>query len=108
MRRIWLIFAQAVTVSLAVVFVITTLRPEWVLRTTDLYSRTEPGPSLPDVSSGPDEVVPQPDPVRQADASPADDAQVFSYASAVARAAPSVVSVYTRKHIRGDQRPFMR
>ena len=32
MRRLWLIFAQTVTVSLAVVFVVSTLRPEWLGR----------------------------------------------------------------------------
>ena len=30
MRRIWLIFAQAVTLSVAVLFVLTTLKPEWL------------------------------------------------------------------------------
>ncbi|MFQ6708413.1 2-alkenal reductase, partial [Bordetella pertussis] len=30
MRRLWLIFAQAVTVSLAILFVVTTLRPDWL------------------------------------------------------------------------------
>ncbi|MBP8277527.1 MAG: trypsin-like peptidase domain-containing protein [Propionivibrio sp.] len=30
MRRLWLIFAQTVTVSLAVLFVVTTVKPEWL------------------------------------------------------------------------------
>ena len=30
MHRLWLIFAQTVTVALAVLFVVTTLKPEWV------------------------------------------------------------------------------
>ncbi len=30
MRRLWLIFAQAVTVCLAILFVVTTLRPDWL------------------------------------------------------------------------------
>lgn len=30
MRRLWLIFAQTVTVSLAVLFVVSTLKPEWL------------------------------------------------------------------------------
>ena len=30
MRRLWLIFAQAVTVSVAVLFVLNTLKPEWL------------------------------------------------------------------------------
>ena len=32
MRRIWLIFAQAVTVCLAILFVVVTLRPDWLAR----------------------------------------------------------------------------
>lgn len=32
MRRIWLIFSQAVTVTVAVLFVLTTLKPEWMGR----------------------------------------------------------------------------
>jgi serine protease DegQ len=30
MRRLWLIFAQTVTVGLAVLFVVSTLKPEWL------------------------------------------------------------------------------
>ena len=30
MHRLWLIFAQTVTVALAVLFVVTTLKPEWL------------------------------------------------------------------------------
>src|SRR6195952_2026902 len=34
MKRIWLLFAQAVTVLLAAFFVVSTLKPEWVNRRT--------------------------------------------------------------------------
>ena len=30
MRRTWLIFSQAVTVAVALLFVVTTLKPEWL------------------------------------------------------------------------------
>jgi len=30
MNRLWLIFAQTVTVALAILFVVTTLKPEWL------------------------------------------------------------------------------
>ncbi|MBO9357110.1 PDZ domain-containing protein [Bordetella petrii] len=74
MRRYWLIFAQAVTVCLAILFVVTTLRPDW-LRI-----------SAPDRPS--------------ADAAPAAPAAaVASYADAVAKAAPAVVNVFTSKHV---------
>lgn len=66
MRRLWLIFAQAVTVCLAILFIVTTLRPDWV---------------------------------RLGGPPPAPAVGVSSYAPAVAQAAPSVVNVYTTKHI---------
>jgi len=76
MRRLWLIFAQAVTVSLAILFVVTTLRPDWL--------RLNGGPP-----SGPGATAP---------AAPS-AAAVGTYAPAVARAAPAVVNVYTTKHV---------
>ena len=79
MRRYWLIFAQAVTVCLGILFVVTTLRP-------DLLQLAGPA------AGG-----------RQASAAggmPAARAPaVASYADGVARAAPSVVNVYTTKHV---------
>ncbi|KAB2875854.1 MAG: 2-alkenal reductase, partial [Burkholderiaceae bacterium] len=32
MRRLWLVFSQAVTVALAVLFVVGTLKPQWIVR----------------------------------------------------------------------------
>lgn len=80
MRRLWLLFAQTVTVSLGIVFVVTTLRPDWVVRQGD---------PLPDTPANAGVTLP-----------------VHSYANAVALAAPSVVSVYTRKHINVRPMPF--
>ncbi|RBL79632.1 2-alkenal reductase [Streptomyces cavourensis] len=77
MRRYWLIFAQAVTVCLGILFVVTTLRP-------DLLRLGGPAASSP---------VPQ----QAVGARPL--AGVVSYADGVARAAPSVVNVYTTKHV---------
>jgi Trypsin-like serine proteases, typically periplasmic, contain C-terminal PDZ domain len=76
MRRLWLIFAQAVTISLAILFVVSTLRPDWL-------RLNGPGP---DVASAPA-------------VSPVRAAAVSSYAAAVAAAAPSVVNVYTRTSV---------
>ncbi|CAB3840515.1 2-alkenal reductase [Achromobacter xylosoxidans] len=79
MRRYWLIFAQAVTVCLAILFVVTTLRPD-LLRLV-----------------GPDAA---PAATPQAVLAPARPlAGAVSYADGVARAAPSVVNVYTTKHV---------
>ncbi|ASC64496.1 2-alkenal reductase [Achromobacter denitrificans] len=79
MRRYWLIFAQAVTVCLGILFVVTTLRP-------DLLRLAGPaaGPQAAAASVRP--------PVTRS-------AGVASYADGVARAAPSVVNVYTTKHV---------
>ena len=33
MRKLWLVFSQAVTVALAVLFVVGTLKPQWLART---------------------------------------------------------------------------
>ena len=35
MRRTWLIFSQAVTVAVAVLFVVATLKPEWLPKRAD-------------------------------------------------------------------------
>ncbi|MGE8568913.1 Periplasmic serine endoprotease DegP precursor [compost metagenome] len=79
MRRYWLIFAQAVTVCLGILFVVTTLRP-------DLLRLAGPGAAPP---------------VAAASARPTAGSGVgpVSYADGVARAAPSVVNVYTTKHV---------
>jgi Do/DeqQ family serine protease len=80
MRRLWLIFAQTVTVSLAILFVVSTLRPDWLRLSA---------PSLPS--------APGPDPAGIAGS--AETTANLSFAPAVARAAPAVVNVYTAKHV---------
>lgn len=77
MQRLWLIFAQTVTVCLGILFIVTTLRPQWL-------GMDGPSPGLP-ASSAP------------AVAPATTGAQ--TYAPAVARAAPAVVNVYTSKHV---------
>ncbi len=79
MRRYWLIFAQAVTVCLGILFVVTTLRPD-LLR----LGGPSTGPQAPQLAVA-------------AGARPL--AGAVSYADGVARAAPSVVNVYTTKHV---------
>ena len=44
MRRLWLIFAQAVTVALALLFVVSTLKPEWISQTPQIVTLA---PSVP-------------------------------------------------------------
>ncbi|QAA94791.1 S1C family serine protease [Pollutimonas thiosulfatoxidans] len=76
MRRLWLLFAQTVTVCLGVLFIVATLRPDWM-------------------SSAP---TPPAKPSAPAPGATAPVGQV-SYAAAVAQATPSVVNIYTSKHI---------
>ena len=82
MRNLWLIFAQAATVALAVLFVVGTLKPQWLLRNgqpiTEVVSLRTAPPSTP--LSGPAPASGQPG--------------AFSGFAAAARiASPAVVSV---------------
>lgn len=85
LRRLWLLFAQATTVGLALLFIVTTLKPEWLRR----------GPAaLPVPAQGEISIRQVAPPEVQARAPAA------SYADAAQRAMPAVVSVYTTKEIR--------
>ena len=86
MRRLWLIFAQTVTVSLAVLFVINTLRPEW----------------LGQAGNGHPNVV-----AVQESASTGDPvAGTGSYRDAAKKALPSVVYIYTSQTIKTPRHPL--
>jgi Do/DeqQ family serine protease len=78
MRRLWLIFAQAVTVALALLFVVATLKPEWL--------KGAPGRMLPQIVS----IAAVPDAAKP-------PAAPGSLASAARRAAPAVVSIAASK-----------
>jgi serine protease DegQ len=82
MRRTWLIFSQAVTVAVAVLFVVATLKPEWLDR--------PPPTALP--AATPAVEIPAIPPVAHAPA-PA----VGSYSAAARRATPAVVSITASK-----------
>jgi serine protease DegQ len=91
LRKFWLYFAQAVTVCLAVLFVVSTLRP-------DLLSwNARPAPAMAKVA-GP--VAPV------ALATPAATKQ-FSFSEAAKRAMPTVVNIYTSKEVKAQRQPFM-
>ena len=83
MRRTWLIFSQAVTVALAVLFVLATLKPEWL--------QERPFATLPRPVPAPASAL------RPAALGPGAAAVSASYAAAAQRAAPAVVSVITSK-----------
>jgi len=87
MRRLWLLFAQAVTVCIAVLFVVTTLRPDWL--------GAKPQHRSPQGTVG---LLPSPDSnVSQAPG---------SYAGAVSVAAPAVVNIHTTKRVSVSRIPL--
>jgi Do/DeqQ family serine protease len=81
MRRTWLIFSQAVTVAVAVLFVVATLKPEWLQRGA--------ASSTPNVVS----IITSPTTSSASGPVPAG----VSYAPAAKRAAPAVVSITASK-----------
>ncbi len=89
MRRLWLLFAQTVTVGLAVWFIVASLKPEWAGSMMD-------GAGHPVVSSVPMLEAP-------VSASPAQG----SYREAARRAMPAVVNIFTTKGTQQPKTPFM-
>jgi len=89
MRRLWLVFAQAVTVCIAILFVVTTLRPDWLQGA----SRVVVPPSVQTGGS-------RADPVGIAQQAPG------SYAVAVAAAAPAVANIHTTKRTQVSRIPL--
>jgi Do/DeqQ family serine protease len=87
MYRLWLIFAQAATVAVAVLFVVSTFHPEWL-----------PSRAVTVVQQAPiaETTGPLPSAVRAG-----------SFHEAVQRAAPSVVNISTSKEIRSPRHPLL-
>jgi serine protease DegQ len=82
LRNLWLLFAQAVTVLLAAVFVVASFQPQW----------------LPDRLSAPGTRPPAlPAAAQSSLADPRRDAAILSYGDAARRATASVVNIYTTK-----------
>jgi Do/DeqQ family serine protease len=88
MRRLWLVFSQAVTVAVAVVFVLTTFQPSWLGGWSQFGTRDQAGPVV-QVLMAPASAAVRVDPAASA------GGVVPSLADAARRAAPSVVSVVT-------------
>ncbi len=90
-RRIWLVFAQATTVGMALLFVVSTLKPQWLSR--EPAARTVEAPAQPGPVAGMAiRQVAADEPVNRVNA-------LGSYADAAMRAMPAVVNVYTTKQI---------
>jgi Do/DeqQ family serine protease len=77
-RRTWLVFSQAVTVAVAVLFVVLTLKPEWLARGS-VTAGVLPAPTLVQAPPAP--------------ASAASGSASIGYSPAARLAAPAVVSV---------------
>ncbi|WP_397475621.1 S1C family serine protease [Pusillimonas sp.] len=88
MRRFWLLFAQTVTVCLGILFIVATLRPDWLARAPETLAVKPEAPASLAASTVPPGLA-------------------ASYAQAVARAAPAVVNVYTTKQIREPISPLL-
>lgn len=92
MHKLWLLFAQTVTTCLGVLFIVTTLRPDWL-------SVTPPAMNLGSVRLLPQAVLPSDGLDAPDGANTPMAVMVASYSAAVTLAAPSVVNIYTRKHV---------
>ncbi|MBN9423605.1 MAG: 2-alkenal reductase [Candidatus Accumulibacter sp. 66-26] len=86
MRRFWLIFAQTVTVSLALLFVVSTLKPEWL-------GKRGGYPSIVALQ----ESFGNGEPVLAA----------TSYREAAKKALPSVVHIFTSQQIKVPRHPLL-
>ncbi len=89
MYRLWLVFSQATTVAVAVLFVVSTFHPEWL----------------------PTRTIAQPAPIAVAPQAPAPAASAStrtdSYYDAVRRATPAVVNIFTSKEVRSARHPLL-
>jgi serine protease DegQ len=88
MYRLWLIFSQAATIAVAVLFVVTTFRPEWL-------------PARGALVQTPVAVL------KQADKLPSGGTKSDSFHAAVQRATPSVVNIFTSKEVRSPRHPLL-
>jgi serine protease DegQ len=94
LRRLWLIFAQTSTVGLALLFVVSTLKPQWLSRDVGALGARPAAVTAPasPVAGTSIRQVSADEPVTRANA-------LGSYAEGAMRAMPAVVNVYTAKQI---------
>ena len=85
MRKLWLVFAQAVTATLAVIFVVSLVKPEWMAWRRQVVEVHESAPGA----------AATPVPVGGLPA-----ASVYSFSDAARKAIPSVVNISATKQVR--------
>ena len=84
MRRLWPIFALMVTVAVAILFVVTTLKPEWLGKRPSAMTVQEAGRLNDEVPQG-----------------------TVSYRDAARKAVPAVVHIYTTQEIKKPSHPLL-
>ena len=82
-RRLWLIFAQTVTVAVAVLFVLSTLKPEWIGHAPTTIAFQEASP-----------------------AGNSEANRIAGFRDAAKKAQPSVVHIFTSKAVRTPRHPL--
>src|SRR5204863_5752359 len=81
MRKLWLLFAQAVTFTLAAIFVVSLVKPDWLAWRTQVVEVREAAPAGPVLSQ-------------------AGGAARFSFSEAARKATPSVVNISATRQVR--------
>ena len=84
MRKLWLVFAQAVTITLAALFVVSLVKPDWLAwraQVVEVREATPPGATAPS------------QPVGNA-------ARPLSFSDAAKKAIPSVVNISATRQVR--------
>jgi Do/DeqQ family serine protease len=85
MRKTWLLFSQAVTVAVAMLFVVATLKPEWIRRGNNVVAL----PSVVTIAAAPT--------TPAASGAVMGVTTVMSYSAAARQASPAVVSITASK-----------
>ncbi|HNY47701.1 MAG TPA: 2-alkenal reductase, partial [Casimicrobium sp.] len=89
LNRLWLVFAQVCTVCVAILFTVSTLRPEWLARTVTTVSPTTPTTATASTTAS---VVPA---SVNASSARLTGTHANSFSDAAKRALPSVVKIAT-------------
>ena len=87
MRKLWLLFAQAVTFTLAAIFVVSLVKPDWLSWRTQVVEVREAAPN--------------------AVLSPAGGGGRFSFSEAAKKATPSVVNISATRQVRRRSNPLL-
>ncbi|HET9733999.1 MAG TPA: Do family serine endopeptidase [Burkholderiales bacterium] len=93
LHRLWLVFAQTATVCLAALFVVATLKPEWLPQRGDAAKPPAAAPGEAAIA-----------PIARG---PAAAPRAESFHDAVLRSSPAVVNIFTSKEIRAQRSPLL-